>query len=194
MNQNNKDPLELDHEYDGIKELDHPLPRWWLITFWGGIVFAVIYYIYYSVMQLGSLQQEYEKELVAHRTIREKYMEKLSVFNNDKFMSYVKSEDMISVGKEIYNANCLSCHAKDGAGDIGPNLTDKFWMFAEGTPETVYPFIISGNPTGGMPSWGDKLEENDIYAILSYVMSLQGKTHAKAKEEQGDEYPLWKSE
>ncbi|NCN26532.1 c-type cytochrome [bacterium] len=189
---NKENELELDHEYDGIKELDNPLPRWWLISFYGAIIFGICYFFYYVVGGAPTLRDEYNKEQEVHHAVRAEYLAKLGAFDVEHFEKIYTNESVIQYGESLYVANCMSCHADGGKGDIGPNLTDRFWLFSFGNPETVYPFILSGNPNGGMPSWSDKIEKEDIYAILAYVLNQQGKTYENAKQEEGNEFPPWK--
>lgn len=189
MKDNEKDLL-LDHDYDGIQELDHPLPMWWLFTFYGAIVFAIGYYVFYTFMDGPTLKEEYKKEMAVHVKKQQAYREKISDFDDDKFSNYIRNEELVAYGQEIFEMNCVSCHKAEGLGDIGPNLADNYWLYAEGTPDTVFEFILQGNPEGGMPSWVDKLEEDDLYALTSYIMSLQG-TNKSGKEPQGEQYPVW---
>jgi cytochrome c oxidase cbb3-type subunit 3 len=185
-----KKNLELDHEYDGIKEYDHPLPKWWLITFYATVVFGLGYFFYYSMGKGPTLRDEFTKDMTAHQIVKDKYMSKLQEFDIDYFEKKYADPGAVSYGESLFIANCQSCHAQGGQGDIGPNLTDKYWMFSVGTPETIYPFILSGN-LNGMPSWADKLEKDDVYAVLAYVLHQQGKVGNKPKAEQGSEYPPW---
>ncbi len=77
MSQDPKEPLLLDHDYDGIRELDNNLPRWWVWLFYLSIVFAVIYMLYYHVLRIGNLQAaEYEKEMKAGAEIKNAAMGK----------------------------------------------------------------------------------------------------------------------
>lgn len=189
-NDNNKD-LELDHEYDGIKEYDHPLPKWWLLTFYGAIIFGVIYFSYYVIGSGPTLRDEFSKKLEAHQTIQDTYLEKMREFDVDKFVSAYNDESVVLYGESLFTANCVGCHAQGGKGDIGPNLTDDYWLFSLGTPETIYPFILSGSQGGGMPSWSDKMEKEEIYAVLAYVLHQQGKEYEGEKEPQGNQFPAW---
>ena len=194
-NKSKEESLLLDHNYDGIQEFDYPLPTWWVITFWGGIIFAVIYFCLTLVGGITPLQQEYAISLKEQRAIQAAYLEKLENFDESKFNTYFKDENMIHYGNEVFINNCMSCHNINGAGDIGPNLSDNSWLYAEGTPETIYTFILSGNPSGGMPSWADKLSEDDLYSLTGYIMTLQGVEHTiPVKEAQGDEFPVWSLE
>lgn len=192
-NQDHDKNLELDHEYDGIKELNHPLPNWWLITFYGAILFGIGYFFYYNFGSGKTLRAEYQEELKVHSQNKEQYLERLSEYKTEKFNTYFESEEMVSYGQEVFNNNCRSCHNVQAAGDIGPNLSDKYWLYADGTPESFFLFIIGGIPSVGMPAWGPQLSEDELYAVTAYVMSLQGIEHTgiTAKAPQGDEYPLY---
>ncbi len=184
-----EEKLLLNHDYDGIQEFDYPLPGWWLATFYGGIIFGIGYFIYYQIMSGPTLRDEYKDALVKQKSLEDSYREKLSNFDQEKFNGMFASDEMKSYGHEIYQANCMSCHNEGGLGDIGPNLVDKYWLYADGSPELVYGFILEGNPEGGMPSWVDKLEEEDLYAVVAYIVSKQGRTGGKAP--QGEEFPIW---
>ncbi len=186
--------LLLDHDYDGIQELDYPLPRWWLVTFYGTVIFGIFYFYHYSIADGVDLKQAYGQDIQAHKKTQQAYLEQLSKFDSEKFKSHAKTPEMVGLGKALYEQNCQSCHNQNAAGDIGPNLTDAFWLYAEGTPKTIYPFIIKGNPEGGMPAWGEYLDEDEIYSVLAYIISLQGMAHDKKKEPQGEEFPLYKVE
>lgn len=186
---NDDKKYELDHEYDGIKELDYPLPKWWLLTFYGAIIFGMGYFYHYSISDGTSLREDYKDKWAKFSELKDQYLEELSEFDSSKFDQFYSSPEMVGYGKEVYQQNCVACHRANGAGDIGPNLSDRYWLYSEGTPETIYPFIIAGNPQNGMPSWGLQLSEDDLYAVTSYIMSFQDFKHEKAKEPQGEEFP-----
>jgi cytochrome c oxidase cbb3-type subunit 3 len=183
--------LELDHEYDGIKELDNPLPMWWLMTFYGTVIFSAIYYVYYELMDGPGITKVYSMDEEKHRKLQEKYFEHLAEFNPDTYASNASVPEMVEFGKGIYEQNCRGCHNYNGAGDIGPNLSDEYWLYAEqGQPQNIYEFILEGNPGGGMPSWRDKLTEDKLYAVVAYVESIYGYQHKiKAKAPQGEQQP-----
>ncbi len=187
MNEEDKAVL-LDHDYDGIQELDHPLPRWWVMSFWGGIIFAIIYFSYYVVGSGPSLQYEYGLDLKHLKEVKKEYLKNLSQFNSDTYHSYSQSPEMLKVGESNFNKHCVACHRDKAAGDIGPNLTDEYWLYAEGTPETIFPFILTGNPSGGMPAWAEMLKEDELYAITAYLMSIQGIEQENPKAPQGERF------
>jgi cytochrome c oxidase cbb3-type subunit 3 len=178
----------LDHDYDGIMELDHPLPSWWKATFWLTIIFAIPYFIYYVVMDGPSVMASYKMSREEILKVQQAYLDKLGEFKQEHYLTFEQSPEMRTYGKNIYEQNCMACHAKEGAGEIGPNLTDKYWMFAQGTPDSFFGFILGGNPIAGMPAWGTILSEDDLYAVTAYIMSIQGKEHANPKEPEGEPY------
>lgn len=182
--------LLLDHDYDGIQEFDYPLPGWWKATFYLGILFGICYIIYYWGFNGPSLKHEYFVDKVEVLQLREAYLEKLKEFNSELYESYKSSPEMVGHGENLFIQNCAACHREKGAGDIGPNLTDAYWLYAEGTPETIYPFILEGNPDNGMPAWAEMLEQDDLYAITAYIMSIQGYPHKDPKEPQGEKYEV----
>ena len=189
MNEEEKNVL-LDHNYDGIQEFDFALPNWWLATFWGGIIFAVIYISYFIFMNGPSLQNDYYTDASKVKKIRMSYMSKLKQFDSSKFHEYKNDENLRLYGKSVFENNCMACHNQNAAGDIGPNLTDNSWLFIEGSDKELFQFIITGNPTGGMPAWGTILQKDDLYAVSAYIQSLKGFKHTNppAKEPQGEEY------
>jgi cytochrome c oxidase cbb3-type subunit 3 len=189
MNEEEKKVL-MDHEYDGIQEFNFALPKWWQATFWGGIIFGIGYIVYYIFLNGPSLKHEYYADQEKMKTIKRKYMTSLLRFDEDKLNAFVADESMRLYGQSVFENNCRACHNKNAAGDIGPNLTDKYWIYTDGTHKATYRFIIRGNPINGMPSWGPVLSKEEIYAVSAYVVSMQGYEHTnpQAKAPQGDEY------
>ncbi len=176
--------LLLDHDYDNIQELNHPLPNWWNIIFGISTIFAVIYFIYYQMLGGPSLQAEFREE---YKEILEKQAEFKRENATFNLVTYTKiiAEDGIQKGKEVYELNCLPCHAEGGIGDVGPNLTDDHWLVARGTPETVYDVIFNGSEANGMPIWSDMITQDEIYQATAYVMSFHN-TFKKGKEPEGE--------
>lgn len=191
MKQEEKNVL-MDHDYDGIQEFDYSLPNWWLATFWGGIVFAVFYIVYFIFMNGPSLKHEYFAEAKKINTIRTKYMSELKKFDEVKFNSFRSDNNMVLFGQSVFENNCLACHNQNAAGDIGPNLTDNYWMFVEGKNKEIFQFIITGNPPGGMPAWGKVLSKDELYGVTAYISSMRGFKHTDplGKEPEGEEYPV----
>jgi len=179
--------LLLDHNYDGIQEFDFPLPSWWVWTFVGGIVFAFFYIMYYQFLGAPSLKDEYNQEMAVVKQIREKAAAESGGFNNDEYNSWIASNDGVNKGREVFNENCASCHKEGGLGDIGPNLTDSYWInVKQVNPEALYHVVFTGVEENGMPAWGEVLSKEDIMAAISYVSTLKNTNAAGGKEPQGE--------
>ncbi|EQC47876.1 c-type cytochrome [Bacteriovorax sp. DB6_IX] len=184
--QDDEKHLVLDHDYDGIHELNHPLPSWWTGTWILSFVFCVPYFMYYVMMDGPTLTDEYNTEMAKINKVIEAEVAKSSNFSVEMYNTWVAKNDGVNKGKVVYDENCLSCHMDGGAGDIGPNLTDNYWIHAKGTPETIYPVVVKGVEENGMPAWGEVLSKEDMMAVVSYVMSLKGTNPPNAKEPQGE--------
>jgi cytochrome c oxidase cbb3-type subunit III len=201
----------LDHEYDGIREYDNPLPRWWLWLFYGTIVFAAIYLPYYYLGFGLSSAQMYEQELAA---ARQQYPRLAAVSpgasapgaaapagaapaaghgeeHKDTGLadsSVVGNPAAIAAGKGIFAANCAPCHGPQAQGIIGPNLTDKYWLHGNQFTDIVNT-ITNGVPDKGMISWKATLNPQKINQVAAFVMSIRGSNPPNPKPPQGKEYP-----
>ena len=178
----------LDHNYDGIKELDNSLPPWWVYMFYITIVFAVVYLIRFEVMGGDTPEMEYEKAVAQARMEVNKYKANSpDVFNIDDLKLLTDASDL-KRGKAVFNLNCASCHLADGGGSIGPNLTDEYWILGGGI-KNVFNTVYNGGRNGkGVIAWNKTLKAEDIAKVSSYVISLQGTTPAKAKAPQGEKW------
>lgn len=177
--------LLLDHNYDGIEEFDYPLPAWWVWTFIGGIVFAIFYIYFYNFAGAPNLKEEFKVEMAAIEKVREEQRKLTGNFDLADFKSWQGGENSMQMAVAVYEENCLSCHEEGGKGDIGPNLTDSYWLNVEDvSPGTLYGFIRKGNEDNGMPAWADMLSKEELYAAVHFVLSVQNKNLA-GKEPQG---------
>lgn len=183
--------IVLDHNYDGIKELDNSLPPWWLYLFYATILFGVVYLVRYHVFDGDDQVTEYNKAVAEAKAELEKYNENApNTFNIDE-ATLLTDASALKRGKAVFNMSCTSCHAKDGGGGIGPNLTDEYWILGGGF-KNVFSTIYNGGRSGkGMVPWGKTLKGVDIQKVASYVLSLQGNTTAKPKKAEGE---LWEEE
>ncbi|MEE3078472.1 MAG: c-type cytochrome [Bdellovibrionota bacterium] len=179
--------LVLDHDYDGIQELNHPLPSWWSGIWAISIVFAAIYFMYYIMMDGPTLRDEYKKEYAKVREVIDAEKAKSGNFDVEEFNTFVAENDGIKNGAIVYEENCLSCHAEGGGGDIGPNLTDKHWKnITAFEAKNIYSVVFKGVEDNGMPAWGEMLSKEELMSVVSFVMSLQGTTPPEAKEPEGE--------
>lgn len=177
--------LLLDHNYDGIQELNHPLPSWWSFIFYAAIIYSIGYFIYYQFLSGPSLKEEFNKDYAAVLVNQEAFRKSNTAFKPEMYQA-VANPNGIKQGEEVFVNNCLPCHAENGKGDIGPNLTDEYWLVAKSTPETIYNIVFNGSEENGMPPWNDVLTSEEIYLAVSYVTSLKN-THQKGgKEPQGE--------
>ena len=185
LNQEEHDLL-LDHDYDGIEEFNYPLPGWWTATFIGGVVFAVIYIYFYSFAGAPSLRHEYQEEMAKVNAVLEEQRKLTGNFDMEEYNAWVAANDAPAKANEVFQENCASCHLEGGTGDIGPNLTDAYWLnVKEVSHGAIYGFIRVGNEDNGMPAWQDLLSKEDLFAAVSFVMSIKG-TNKPGKEPQGE--------
>lgn len=174
----------LDHDYDGIRELDNSLPPWWIVMFYGCIAIGVVYFAYYHVFDMGlSSSEEYALEIkTANSSSSATKGTSITVDN----VEVLTDAAILEQGKAFYLGKCKACHAEDGGGGIGPNLTDKYWIHGDGSIKTVFHTISEGVPEKGMTSWKTTMSGKDMQKVASYVLTLQGTTSAKPKEHEGN--------
>jgi mono/diheme cytochrome c family protein len=178
-----EDSILLDHEYDGIRELDNDLPPWWKYGFYITIIWAVGYFFYYQVMEIGNLQTaEFEQEMADGEKEIATYKAANPNMVNAETVTLLTDVDAIATGQEIYNTNCVACHAGNGGGGIGPNLTDNNWIY-NGDIKGVFNTISEG-AENGMIAWKDILNPEKIQFVASYVLSMEDAVGGK--EPQGD--------
>ena len=181
----------LDHNYDGIKELDNTLPPWWVYMFYATIIFAAVYLIRFEVLDGDTPEMEYNKAVAEAKASLEKYKETATDLIDASTVTLLTDAKDLSRGKAVFNLNCAACHLADGGGSIGPNLTDEYWILGGGI-KNVYTTISEGGRDGkGMVSWKKTLKPQDMAKVASYVLSLQGTTPAAGKKAEGE---LWVEE
>lgn len=182
-----EEEIMLDHDYDGIKELDNNLPPWWKYGFFLTIIVGVVYLINFHVIGTGDLQgAEYKKEIAEAKLQIEEYM-KTSANNVDESTVKMLEGADIAAGKDIFTANCLACHGKLGEGGVGPNLTDAYWIHSGGIAD-IFKTIKYGYADKGMKSWKEDLSPMQIAQVSSYIKTLAGTNPPNGKAPQGDIY------
>jgi len=181
-----EDEVATDHEYDGIRELDNNLPPWWLAGFYISIAFAVIYLLRYHVFQTAPLSAEELKiELAEAEAATQEYLKNAANLVDESSVEMLNDESRLLAGGQIFTKNCAVCHANDGGGGVGPNLTDAYWIHGNDIKD-VFKTVKYGVPAKGMIPWKDQLSAAEMQEVASYVLSLQGTTPANPKEPQGD--------
>jgi cytochrome c oxidase cbb3-type subunit 3 len=182
-----KDVL-LDHNYDGIQELDNSLPPWWLAMFYITIAIGVVYMGYYHWSGEGlSSSEEYELSMVQAEKEIKAYRASLGETIDETNVTVLTDQAALDLGKTLYNANCVACHGLAGEGGVGPNLTDEYWIHG-GDIQSIFSTIKYGVIEKGMISWKSQLRPVDMQKISSYILTFQGTSPPNGKEPQGEKY------
>ena len=178
----------LDHDYDGIKELDNALPPWWKWGFYITVVIAVIYMFRFHVFKTGPTpEQEYNKEMQVAAVKLENFRKNSREAFDEKTVTLADATG-VAAGKKIFTGTCFPCHGSNGEGNaVGPNLTDKYWLHG-GSLSEVFHTITVGVPDKGMQAWGKTFSPADVRNLASFILSLQGTNPANAKAPQGNLY------
>lgn len=181
----------LDHNYDGIQELDNNLPPWWLAMFYITVIFGVAYYGYNHWTSYGISSseawamemQEAEEAIAAFRSGQ-------AVAIDETNVTVLDDAAELALGEQLYNTNCAVCHLNTGAGLVGPNLTDEYWLHGGGIKE-IFSTIKYGVPEKGMISWSSQMRPADMQRVASYILTLGGTNPPNPKEPQGE---IWNPE
>ncbi|MEM1322534.1 MAG: cbb3-type cytochrome c oxidase N-terminal domain-containing protein [Bacteroidota bacterium] len=177
--------IMLDHNYDGIQELDNRLPPWWVAMFYITIAIGTVYFAYYHYLDMGDSSQEwYAKEMAYAEEIKARFLEKQANLVNESNVAILTDEAALANGVNIYQSNCSACHGQLGEGGIGPNLTDAYWLHG-GDIKSIFKTIKYGVPEKGMIAWKAQLRPSDIHQVASYITTLVGTNPPNAKEPQG---------
>ena len=179
----NEDRL-LDHEYDGIREYDNPMPRWWLATFWVTIIFAILYLLNVPVIGIGKGRlADYEADMAQAAALAAKN-NPLAGITADQLVAVSTDPAEHALGSATFATSCASCHLADGGGQIGPNLTDRYWLHGN-RPLEIFKTVTDGVAAKGMPPWGKMLKPAQLIAVTGYVLTLRGATPKTPKPPQG---------
>lgn len=178
----------LDHNYDGIKELDNSLPPWWVAMFYLTIVFAVGYMTYFHFTDAGaSSAEEYEMEMERAERAVQAYLATQANLVDESNVTVLTDAAGLETGQNIFNANCAACHGMLGEGGVGPNMTDNYWIHG-GDIKDIFKTVKYGVPEKGMIAWKSQLSAADMHKVSSYILTLVGTNPPNAKEPQGDLY------
>jgi cytochrome c oxidase cbb3-type subunit III len=184
--------LLLNHDYDGIQELDHPLPSWWLGILYVSIVFSVFYAGYYMTGIGPTLREELEvamEKIEANKAQASAQGGSADEMENI-ILANLQNPDKIKNGLAVYTGKCAACHGDQGQGLIGPNLTDDYWMYGKGTLTDIAILIRDGIPEKGMPPWGGILSPDELHDVTAYIRTLHGTNPPGGKEPQGERQDL----
>jgi cytochrome c oxidase cbb3-type subunit 3 len=198
-----KDEL-LDHEYDGIREYDNPCPAWWHLIFIGTVVFSVFYFVFF---QFGpyvgtngwTVEESYEKAYSENLQLQFAEIGELTV-DEPTILRFMKgpapdeedAKDWLAIGAAVFKTHCKSCHAENGEGLVGPNLTDDSYKNVKELID-IARVIEDGAANGSMPAWKNRLVPNEIVLVSAYVANMRGK-NLEGRKAEGNAIPAWPEE
>ena len=186
-----EESILLDHNYDGIRELDNHLPPWWKWLFYITIIWGFIYLLVYHVFDaLPLMEEEYSIVMEDAQLAREAMMALEGNNIDENNVEFSDAAEVMANGKAIYDRECVACHAPEGQGLIGPNLTDNYWIHG-GSISDIFKTVKYGVPQKGMISWQSKLTPSDMRDVSSYIMTFVGTTPQNPpppKAPEGEEY------
>ncbi len=178
--------IVLDHNYDGIRELDNKLPPWWVYMFYATIIFAVVYLLRFEVFDGYTQIDEYQTDVAqAKEDVAEFKKNNKDLIDAETVEQLIDPAD-IAAGKTIYTDNCVACHKDSGGGGIGPNLTDDQWILGGGIKNIFHTISEGGRAGKGMIAWKTDLKPSEMAQVASYVMTLHGTNPADGKEPEGE--------
>ncbi len=181
----------MDHEYDGIREYDNPLPGWWTWLWIASIVFSIVYYPYFHFGAGPTIEDEYQASVAKHV---EKLLAQLGDIQGDNatILQYMTNDEWMTAAEGMFVGNCSQCHAADGGGNVGPNLTDDYYKNVS-EPADIFTVITDGVTGTGMNAWKDRMSEPQRILLSAYVARLRGRTAAVPKEQEGSRLPAWET-
>ena len=176
----------LDHNYDGIKELDNNLPPWWVYMFYATIIFAAVYLVRFEIFNDYNQDEEYQIAVAEARIEIEEWKKTAKDLVDVNSVTLLADASDLKAGQAIFTNNCVVCHKADGGGGIGPNLTDAHWILGGGI-KNVFNTISEGGRDGkGMVSWKNDLKPLEMAQVSSYLLGFQGTTPAEPKAAEGE--------
>jgi len=182
--------IMFEHSYDGIRELNSKIPPWFSWLFILTILFAGYYMIDYHIIGSGQVQYEEYVQEVKMASLEREALIKSGAFINEETVTLLTDAAGLESGKNVFQTNCIACHAADGGGLVGPNLTDDYWIHGGGI-KNVFKVIKYGVVEKGMISWQTQLNPNQMQEVASYILSLHGTTPAAPKAPEGE---IWVEE
>ena len=188
-NKQDQDHL-LDHNYDGIQEYDNPMPRWWVYIFWATIVFSLLYWFNVPGFGIGKGRiANYDRDMAAAAAAAAKReAAQPAAASPEQLMAMTKEASILALGKQTFTQTCAACHRADAGGQIGPNLTDDYWLHGAAI-EQIHKTVADGVLEKGMPPWAKVLKPAQLDAVVAYVFTLRGTNPPNPKPPQGDLAP-----
>jgi len=185
-NESKKDRL-LDHNYDGIQEYDNPLPTWWVTIFWAAILLTPFYILYYHGGEGRSAIDKYNAEMLAYANQQAEQLLAMGPITESTLAEFQADPAKMAGAAQLFGSKCATCHGARGEGNIGPNLTDEYWLHG-GRLTEIYHTISEGVPSKGMLAWKKQLGLGDILTLAAYVGTIRGSDPPNAKAPQGKQF------
>ncbi len=180
-----------DHVYDGIRELDNPMPTWWVALWFVTIAFSYFYVVHMGEDGSGVLDaykvavnEQAARDAAAALALGDVSESSLAVLGKDPAT--------MTQARAKFVSTCSVCHGERGEGGIGPNLTDRYWKNCEGDLVGIHRTIDLGVPTRGMPAWGKQLDPIEVRKLAAYVGTLAGTNAEGGKAPEGHEVAVRK--
>lgn len=177
----------MNHNYDGIEEENNPMPGWWSWLFIFTVIFGFMYWLHYEIGGGQTQAQEYAEALKNYHSETEKNSANVPPESEEALVSYMKNENVLLSGAQLFSEKCAMCHGVNLEGKIGPNLTDNFWIFGDGKRADIVKIIKEGSPVKGMPAWQPLLKPEEIKNVAAFVFSKNGSKPANPKAPDGAE-------
>lgn len=183
----------MDHEYDGIQEFDNPTPGWWHAIFLASVIFSLGYTAWYHASPLSA--SVWDKWRAAEVEEFARIFGEMGDMEPDQptIVKMMGDERMMAVAQGIFQGNCAACHAKDGGGINGVNLTDDHYKNVKSLPD-VFNVVTRGAANGAMPAWENMISKNERVILAAYVAGLRGTDPAAPRPAEGDVIPAWPTE
>jgi cytochrome c oxidase cbb3-type subunit 3 len=172
------------HVYDGIVEHDNKLPLWWQLTLYGAVVFALVYWFGRRLNAIPTVNDTYAQDVAAERSAEAERARARGKLDDSFLVTLSRDPVTLAKGKATFAASCAPCHRADAGGNIGPNLTDSYWIHGS-LPTDIYKVVSEGVPAKGMPTWGPQLGEDRIESVVAFVLSLKDTNVPGGKAPQG---------
>ncbi len=179
----------FEHTYDGIMEYDNPMPGWWVWMFIGSIVFSFLYVLFFHVGIGPTIWEQLEAEKAAYG---QKLIAQFGNLEADEqtIASLSRNEDVMKSMGSLFKGKCAQCHAADGSGGVGPNLTDDAYLNIKTLPD-IARILNKGVVEKGMPAWEEQFSDTQIVLMAAYVAHLRSTDPGKGKDPQGETIDAW---
>ncbi len=179
--------LLLDHDFDGIKELNNKIPPWFIIIFYISIIWAVYYMVDYHILGTGNVQEEEYLAEVQAAELEMEILNKSGALIDENTVTVLDDAGALANGKDIYVKNCAACHGMNGEGMVGPNFTDDYWIHGNKISD-LFKTIKYGVPQKGMISWQTQLDPTQMQEVASYILTMRGTNPPNPKAPEGELY------